>query len=415
MTAQPQFMLVPSLACPAECLYCFGSREGPIMSLETVQTALDFVAKIVGETGQQKVKITFHGGEPLMAGHGVFRQALEGLWARFGRGGYEVGLQSNVWLLDDEFLQLFSEHDVEIGTSLDGPEEITDAQRGAGYFARTMRGIEFARKRGLKVGCIATFTPISAPRWREVLDFFRKEQLGFSIHASVPWMGSEDNGRSLSVQDYASLLREALAYYVEHRRRMVVSSLDQMCQGVAFGEGKVCTFRDCLGMFLAIDPSGDIYPCQRFCGMTAYRLGNLAERPTLSDLSDTPIARQMVARETAVREACAECEHIEYCLGGCAYNAWSGGDTGRVRDPYCEAYWAIFAHIKQRLLQEMNSQANTKAIASDPISTGPHPLLRKGPLIELLERGAASAGRTGANRASSWMIHEDHEDTRRKD
>jgi uncharacterized protein len=45
-----------------------------------------------------------------------------------------------------------------------------------------------------------------------------------------------------------------LDYYVEHRRELAVSSLDQMCQGFGCGEGKVCTFRDCLGMFLAIDP-----------------------------------------------------------------------------------------------------------------------------------------------------------------
>ncbi|MBN2208880.1 MAG: TIGR04083 family peptide-modifying radical SAM enzyme [Candidatus Coatesbacteria bacterium] len=388
MTAQPRFVLVPSLECPAECLYCFGPREGPSMSPETIEAALDFIAKIAGETGQQKVRITFHGGEPLTAGHRLFRLALEGLEARFGPGAHEVGLQSNLWLLDDQFLQMFSEHDVEIGTSLDGPEEITDAQRGVGHFARTMRGIEVALKPGLKVGCIATFTPISAPRWREILDFFRKERLGLSIRASVPRMGSEDNGRSLSVQDYASLLREALFYYIEHRLEMVVSSLDQMCQGVAFAEGKVCTFRDCLGMLLAIDPVGDIYPCQRFCGLPTYRLGNLADNPTLSELLDSPMGRRMAEREAKVGHTCAECEHIDYCRGGCAYNAWSGGDPARIRDPYCEAYRAIFACIKQRLVQEMNSEANVKAIASAPISTGPHPLLRKGALIELLERGA---------------------------
>jgi len=82
-TFQPHFMLVPSLACPAECSYCFGPDNGPSMSAETMDAALDFMARIVGETNQKKVKVTFHGGEPLMAGHALWDRALEGLETRF--------------------------------------------------------------------------------------------------------------------------------------------------------------------------------------------------------------------------------------------------------------------------------------------------------------------------------------------
>ena len=159
---QPHFMLVPSLACPAACSYCFGPHRGPTMSPVTMQATLDFMARIAEETGQRKVKITFHGGEPLQAGYDLWRQALQGFDQRLGRGRYEVVLQSNLWLLDDQFCQLFTEHKVEIGTSLDGPEEITDRQRGQGYFARTMQGVQNANYYGMNVGCIATFTPYSA-------------------------------------------------------------------------------------------------------------------------------------------------------------------------------------------------------------------------------------------------------------
>jgi len=37
---------------------------------------------------------------------------------------------------------LFRKHGVSIGTSWDGTEAINDAQRGKGYFARTMAGNE---------------------------------------------------------------------------------------------------------------------------------------------------------------------------------------------------------------------------------------------------------------------------------
>lgn len=135
---QPHFMLVPSLACPAECSYCFGPHQGPIMSPATMEAALDFVAKIAEETNQRKVKVTFHGGESLQAGHEIWRQALEGLSRRLGRGRLEVGLQSNLWPLDDEFCRLLAEHKVEIGTRLDGPEAINGRRTRTG--ALTTRG-----------------------------------------------------------------------------------------------------------------------------------------------------------------------------------------------------------------------------------------------------------------------------------
>ena len=59
-----------------------------------------------------------------------------------------------------------------------------DRQRGAGYFARTMQGIGLAEAYGMKVGCIATFTPWSAARWREVFDFFLEERFNFGCISS---------------------------------------------------------------------------------------------------------------------------------------------------------------------------------------------------------------------------------------
>ena len=398
-------MLVPSLACPAECSYCFGPHRGPIMSAETMDAALDFMARIVGETGQRKVKVTFHGGEPLMAGHPIWQQALDGLAARFGLEHCNLALQSNLWQLDDEFCRLFRQHKVDVGTSLDGPEDITDAQRGRGYFFRTMQAVRQAHSQGIKVGCIATFTPATLPRWREVFDFFLNERLGFSIHAAVPRLDHAGPASCLSPDSqaassrhfltptqYATLLRQMLDYYIEHRRELAVSSLDQICQGFGCAEGKVCTFRDCQGMFLAIDPNGGIYPCQRFCGQPWHRLGALHDQPTLATLFSSPTAQRMSVRQKEVRQACDGCSHWEYCQGGCPYNAWANHRQSETRipqsvDPYCEAYREVYDYIQRRVAEEMAREENITAIADHPWDGRGRPLLRQGSLIELVREG----------------------------
>jgi len=398
---RPHFMLVLSLACQAKCSYCFGPHRGPVMSEDTLDAALDFMARIVQETGQENVSVTFHGGEPLVAGHELWQKALGGLAARFGVNRCKVALQSNLWLLDDAYCALFQEYKVGIGTSLDGPEPLTDEQRGSGYFARTMAGIRKAESHGLSVGCIATFTPRSLPRWREVFDFFIGERLGFSIHPAVPLlhgllpqesrlsfkMQPEIQRHHLSPVEYTSLLRKMLDYYIDNRRELSVSSLDQMCQGAGCGDGKVCTFSECLGMFLAIDPGGGIYPCQRFCGKPQYQLGSLTDRPTLEHLFSSPVAQRFAARQERVSDACRDCTHLAYCKGGCPYNAWAEDNDARIRDPYCVSYQETFDYIRKRLLVEMASEENIAAIASRPATGQSHPLLRKGPLTELVREG----------------------------
>jgi uncharacterized protein len=358
------------------------------MSAATLDDTLDFVSRIANETNQTKIQITFHGGEPLMAPPEYWRQALTGLRDRFGASAVEIALQSNLWRLDDELCGLFREYRVEIGTSLDGPEDITDAQRGPGYFARTMQGVRRAQAQGMTVGCIATFTPASLPRWREVFSFFLGERLGFSIHPAVPALENPDTTHALPPEHYGQLLVELLDCYVAHRRELAVSSLDQICKGLVDGEGKVCTFRDCLGMFLAIDPVGNIYPCQRFGGRPQWRLGTLAERPGLEQLFASPVARRFRQREQQIRAECGDCAHLDHCRGGCPYNTWSHeGANSHVRDPYCEAYRTVFDAIQQRLSAEMAAEGNLRAVAERPYDGTGHPLLRRGPLIELVREG----------------------------
>jgi len=80
---------------------------------------------------------------------------------------------SNLWYLNDELCQLFAEHRINSGSSLDGPEEINRRPARPRVLSRTMRGIRRAQAWGLDVSCIATFTQANLSRWHEVLIWVR--------------------------------------------------------------------------------------------------------------------------------------------------------------------------------------------------------------------------------------------------
>jgi uncharacterized protein len=270
-------MLVPSLACPASCAYCFGPHAGgPSMRQETVEAVVRWQNSL-GD--KDALEITFHGGEPLVPGIQFYRMALpllrEGLALRRAR----FAMQSNLWLLTDDLCDLLREYGVSIGTSLDGPEPINDAQRGQGYFARTMASIERARAHGINVGCICTFTTQSVPHAGEIFDFFVREGLNFTVHAAVPSLRYPDaGGWTLSTETHGGLLVNMLDRYLANVDKIRISTLDSICRSVSAGHGGICTFGDCMGGYLAVGPDGEIYPCQRFAGMPEYQLGNVHGR-----------------------------------------------------------------------------------------------------------------------------------------
>lgn len=334
---------------------------------------------------RKPVEITFHGGEPLLPGVRFYRQALPLL--RSG-GAVRFAVQSNLWFLTDELCDLFARYQVSLGTSLDGPEEINDAQRGAGYFRRTMEGIRRARAHGLTVGCICTFTPQSAVRADEVFDFFLREGLGFSIHAAVPPLSQPETGWTLPPEAFGALLLHLLKRYLDHLDRLRIHTLDAMVRSVSAREGGICIFTNCLGKYLAVDPQGWIYPCQRLAGMPAFRLGNVHDCPAPEALLQSPLGRMWREREERVAETCGGCPHWEICRGGCPYDALAangGRWESTLRDPYCAAYRLFFDAVSEQALDEIFSEQNLQAVVED--GTGRHGLFRRGKLLSLMRGG----------------------------
>jgi uncharacterized protein len=281
--------------------------------------------------------------------------------------------------------KLFKEYNVSIGTSLDGSESINDAQRGAGYYQRTMAGIEHARNHGMGVGCICTFTTQSADRANEIFDFFLQKKLGFSIHAALHPIGYSIDSWALSPESYGDLLVGMLDRYVEKSNRIRISTLDSICQSISAGQGGICTFRDCLGQYLAVDPEGWIYSCQRFTGMPQFRLGNVHQRPYFETLKNSPAWKMFQKRQDQIHKECGDCAHFDFCRGGCPYNvlAASGGSfNGTLRDPLCPAYKRIFEYATDCALKEVFSKENMTVVITGGM--GSHGLLQKGKLMQLM-------------------------------
>ena len=85
---------------------------------------------------------------------------------------------------------------------------------------------------------------------------------------------------------------------------------------------------------MAVTPWGDLYPCHQCVGEEKFRLGDVWQGVTTTEVRQTFADCNVYARE-----ACRDCWAKLYCSGGCAANAYHA--TGSVAGVYeygCELF-----------------------------------------------------------------------------
>ncbi|OPY35729.1 MAG: pyrroloquinoline quinone biosynthesis protein PqqE [Methanoregula sp. PtaU1.Bin051] len=346
-------MLIPTLGCPARCSYCWSSEPGsPVMTIDTVNDVVEWLREFRED---ERVTFTFHGGEPLLAGADYYRQALPLLAGGLSHLQPQFALQSNLWLMTPELANILTEYHIPVGSSIDGPEEICDSQRGTGYFRKTMEGFGIARAHGVDVRFICTFTARSVKRKEEIFDFFLRNGFTMKLHPALPSLKSNEPGQwALDPAEYGELLVYLLDQYLIHLGEIEIMNINDLFRCVFTRHGSVCTFVDCVGSTFAIGPDGDIFPCYRFIGMPEYCYGNVSDRPSFDEIRKTAAWERMYRFTKNVDTACKTCAHIRYCRGGCPYNAIvANGGPDRGVDCNCTAYKRIFDEMTDRLNREM--------------------------------------------------------------
>ncbi|MBV1754189.1 MAG: TIGR04083 family peptide-modifying radical SAM enzyme [Methanobacterium sp.] len=373
-------MIIPSMDCPSNCSYCWGvDKESELMSLETIEETVKWLKNF----RKGPVTFTFHGGEPLLAGYDFYKKALPLFSQELSHLKPAFAIQTNLWLMNTELAQLFAEYNIPIGSSLDGPQDINDFQRGTGYYEKTMQGYKIAREKGLRVSFISTFTSHSIKRKEEIFKFFLDNNLDLKLHPALPSLRSENPDKwSISPEEYGELLVYLLDEYLEHIEDIEIKNIDHLCKGVFMRRGVVCTYADCVGDTFAIGPDGNIYPCYRFVGMEEYVMGNVSNHPNMEELSQSPAWKSLHQWMDLVDEECGECKYIKFCRGGCPYNALTLDKKTREMkidgvDHQCEAYKIIFKEISDRANKEFLS-------SSIPLFGGSKPKSKKATIMDIM-------------------------------
>lgn len=141
--------------CNLNCTYCYFfhgedhsyKKHPPFIKLDTIQKLTQFLVDGVKEFKLQKIQIDLHGGEPTLQKKEAFDEMCSHFRSHLDPiTELTIALQTNATLIDEEWIDLFSKHNIFIGLSIDGPKEINDKFRvdysGNGSYDRVIKGLK---------------------------------------------------------------------------------------------------------------------------------------------------------------------------------------------------------------------------------------------------------------------------------
>ena len=174
-----QIVLKVHSRCDLACDHCYvyeasdqsWRRRPTVISDEVISQTARRIAEHVSAHVLPAVQIVLHGGEPLLAGPVRLRRIIVELRdALRGLCHLDLRIHTNGVLLSEQFCELFAEHDVRVGISIDGDRAANDRHRryadGRSSYEKVIRAIGLlrtARYRHLYAGLLCTIDTANDP------------------------------------------------------------------------------------------------------------------------------------------------------------------------------------------------------------------------------------------------------------
>ena len=162
--------------CNIDCKYCYlpnRNSKGTMYSRvveKTIQRLTE--ANLI----EDKLRILWHAGEPLVAGIQFYRNAISQVQANLPSNvSLTNSLQTNALLLNNDWCKFFIEAGIEVGVSIDGPAHLHDAQRvdrrGQSTHRHVEAGIMLMKENNVPIRTITVLTDTNVDHPVEVFEY----------------------------------------------------------------------------------------------------------------------------------------------------------------------------------------------------------------------------------------------------
>lgn len=326
--------------CNLRCEYCFASTgdfkgERELMSLDVAKAAVDFL--IQNSKHRKQLEIDFFGGEPLM-NWDVVRETVDYASAEAKKHGktFRFTITTNGIGLTPEIEDFINKHMYNVVLSIDGRQEVNDrvrqtvSRRGSVYEIIIPKFLRLVQNRqGKSYYARGTFTAHNLDFTQDVAHL---HDLGFDQISMEPVVADPSEAYALR--------KEHLPRILEEYDRLADLYLDRQRSGDGFNffhfnvelKKGPCLYKRLSGCgagyeYLAVAPSGELFPCHQFVGESDYVLGTV-----WGGIENQELSASFKDSHVLNKPICRACWAKYYCSGGCEKNNLQKAGTGKVLD-----------------------------------------------------------------------------------
>ncbi len=315
--------------CNLKCEYCFAGEgnyggEKVNMPADVGKKAVDFLIEQSGT--RRNLEIDFFGGEPLMNWETV-KAVVDYARSREAAAGknFRFTITTNGLLLDEEKIDYINREMYNAVLSIDGRPDVHNKVRKSrsGMNAYDVILSNFQRlvagRGDAQYYVRGTFTKYNLDFASDVMYL---AECGFDQISVEPVVGADDAPYSITEAELPAVCAEyerlASMIIEQHRNGGRRFNFFHFMMDTEQGPCAIKRMRGCGAgnEYLAITPSGDVYPCHQFVGDKDFKMGNLSDGNV-----NMPLKHTFANIGVHTKTDCKSCWAKFYCSGGCSANA----------------------------------------------------------------------------------------------
>lgn len=349
-----------SSLCNMRCRYCFYNdvaenreiKSYGMMSTETLEILVEKALKY----SDKMCSFAFQGGEPTLAGLDFYKKLIE-LEKTYNVKNVQIhnAIQTNGYIVDEEYAKFFSENKFLVGLSLDGTRELHDSLRvdinGNGTYDKVISASKLFDKYNVEYNILCVVNNYVARHGNQIYNLFKKNKFKFlQFIQCLDGFDGQVKNFSLSPERYTAFLKSTFDNYYNDFLSGDYTSIrlfDNYVRIVSGNQAEACGMNGVCSYNFVVEGDGSVFPCD-FYVLDKYRLGNI-NQDSFEEMRNSDIAKNFVCESRYIDPKCRECKWLNICRGGCRRNREPLLDGKPSLNVFCQTYYEFFEYAYDRI------------------------------------------------------------------
>lgn len=310
--------IAPTMDCCFHCHYCFEKSKSPIYMSEGIMDSI--VNYIMHKKGLENIRITWFGGEPLMA-----VPQMEMFYNKL-KNSFTGKIVSNIittgFHINENVIDVFHKLGItEIQITLDGQEKthnkVKKTKGTENVYQKVMENIGLLVKKAsdIRTTIRVNLTKQNADEYVGLVHEINSRFHGAKNLSVAPAfvLNRGSNRNHIESED---------SYFFDHKSRnqFILELFNKYKLDSPYIRYPQKFFTECAirnESAISFDPEGYMYKCWENIGDKKIAIGRLNEKGELVDVNPFQINRQLYGADIFDDPVCVECKYLPICNGGC--------------------------------------------------------------------------------------------------